>query len=154
MKICGVCGCNCWYIVFRYILVTHILSISGKLALRVMPQNPGYFQSRLPWIFPGTPLKINGAPGNIQGNLTAEGSINHKLRLVQCYQATSQYPNQDPWCDARPQWVNTLRPRQNGRHLPDDIFKCIFLNRDVWISIKIPVKFVPRGPINNVPAVV
>ena len=25
---------------------------------------------RLPWIFPGAPLKINGAPGNIQGNLT------------------------------------------------------------------------------------
>ena len=22
--------------------------------------------------------------------------------------------------------VNTLRPRQNGRHFPDDIFKCIF----------------------------
>ena len=26
---------------------------------------------KLPWIFPGAPLKINGAPGNIQGNLTA-----------------------------------------------------------------------------------
>ena len=25
----------------------------------------------LPWIFPGTPLKLNSAPGNIQGNLTA-----------------------------------------------------------------------------------
>ena len=26
---------------------------------------------KLPWIFPGAPLKVNGAPGNIQGNLTA-----------------------------------------------------------------------------------
>ena len=26
---------------------------------------------------------------------------------------------------------NTLRPRQNGRHFPDDIFKWIFLNENV-----------------------
>ena len=24
-----------------------------------------------------------------------------------------------------------------------------FLNENVWISIKIPLKFVPEGPINN-----
>ena len=28
------------------------------------------YLSKLPWIFPGAPLEINGAPGNIQGNLT------------------------------------------------------------------------------------
>ena len=28
------------------------------------------YLSTLPWIFPEAPLKINGAPGNIQGNLT------------------------------------------------------------------------------------
>ena len=50
--------------------------------------------------------------------------------------------------------INTLRPRQNGRHFPDDIFKCIFLNENIWISLKIPLKFVPRGPINNSPALV
>ena len=49
---------------------------------------------------------------------------------------------------------NTLRPRQNGRHFPDDIFKCIFLNENVWISISISLKFVPEGPINNIPALV
>ena len=27
--------------------------------------------------------------------------------------------------------INTLRPRQNGRHFPDDIFKCIFLNENI-----------------------
>ena len=48
-------------------------------------------------------------------------------------------------------WFNTLRPRQNGRHFPDDIFKCIFLNENVGISIKIWLKFVPNGPINNIP---
>ena len=48
----------------------------------------------------------------------------------------------------------TLRPRQNGRHLPDDIFKCIFLNENVLISIKISLKFVPKGQINNILALV
>ena len=49
---------------------------------------------------------------------------------------------------------NTLRPRQNGFHFPDDIFKWIFLNENVRISIKISLKFVPSGPINNIPALV
>ena len=50
--------------------------------------------------------------------------------------------------------VNTLRPRQNGRHLPDNIFKCIFLNENILNLIKISLKFVPKGPINNIPALV
>ena len=50
--------------------------------------------------------------------------------------------------------VNTLRPRQNGREFPDDIFKCIFLNENIWISIEISLKFVPKGPINNIPSLV
>ena len=49
---------------------------------------------------------------------------------------------------------NTLRPRQNGRHFADDILKCIFLNENVWISINISMRFVPSGPINNVPTFV
>ena len=49
---------------------------------------------------------------------------------------------------------NTLRPRQNGRHFADDIFKCIFVNENLWIPIKISLKFVPKGPINNIPALV
>ena len=50
--------------------------------------------------------------------------------------------------------LNTLRPRQNGRHFADDIFKCIFLNENVWTPIKISLKFVPKGPINNIQALV
>ena len=29
--------------------------------------------------------------------------------------------------------INPLRPRQNGRHFPDNIFKWIFLNENAWI---------------------
>ena len=50
--------------------------------------------------------------------------------------------------------TTTLRPRQNGRHFPDDIFKWIFVNEIIWISIKISLRFVPRGRINNIPALV
>ena len=42
------------------------------------------------------------------------------------------------------QTFNTLRPRQNGRHVSDDIFKCIFLNENVWISLKIWLNSVLR----------
>ena len=49
---------------------------------------------------------------------------------------------------------NTLRPRQNGHRLADDVFKCIFINGSVWISFKISLKFVPMVPINNIPALV
>ena len=50
--------------------------------------------------------------------------------------------------------VHTLRPRQNGRHFPDDIFKRIFLNENVRIPISISLEFVPKGQINNSPALV
>ena len=50
--------------------------------------------------------------------------------------------------------INTLRLRWNEQHFADDIFKRIFFNENVWISIKISLKFVPKGPINNIPALV
>ena len=50
--------------------------------------------------------------------------------------------------------LNTLRPRQDGRYFADDVLKCIFLNENMWISLKIPLKFAPKGPINNIPALV
>ena len=53
-----------------------------------------------------------------------------------------------------PAIFNTLRPRQNGRLFTDDTYKCIFLNKNVRISITISLKFVPKGLINNIPALV
>ena len=52
------------------------------------------------------------------------------------------------------QLFNTLRPRQNGRHFADDIFKWIFVNENIWIPIEISLRFIPRGPINNISALV
>ena len=47
-----------------------------------------------------------------------------------------------------------LPPGQNGRHFTDDIFKCIFVNEKFFILIEISLKFVPKVPIDNNPAVV
>ena len=49
---------------------------------------------------------------------------------------------------------NTLRPRQNGCHFADDTFKRIFVNENVRILINISLEFVPKGLINNIPALV
>ena len=59
-----------------------------------------------------------------------------------------------PWCSCDITWVNSLRPRRNGRYNADDIFKCIFLKENVRIPTKISLKFVRKGPINNIPALV
>ena len=50
--------------------------------------------------------------------------------------------------------INTWRPRQICRHFPDDIFKCIFLNENVYILIIFSLRYVPKGSINNIPALV
>ena len=49
---------------------------------------------------------------------------------------------------------STLRLRQNGSHFADDSFKCILLNENFQSANEISLKFVPKGPINNIPALV
>ena len=50
--------------------------------------------------------------------------------------------------------VNSYPPEQNSRHFEDDIFRWIFVNEKLCILIKIPQKFVPKGPIDINPALV
>ena len=57
-------------------------------------------------------------------------------------------------CSAYKFCFNTLRPRQNRRPPANDIFKCIFLNENEWISPRISLKFVRKVWINNIPALV
>ena len=78
-----------------------------------------------------------------------KGAINSNSEVVQKMADTLVY-----WsiCVTQLQWVNTLRPRQHGHHFPDDIFRCIFLNENIWIAINISLSIVPKGPIDNIPA--
>ena len=50
---------------------------------------------------------------------------------------------------ASSKWFNTLRPRQNGQLLTDDIFTLIFMNENVSISINITLKFVPYTSLHQ-----
>ena len=82
------------------------------------------------------------------------GSDN-SLVLNRCHYLNQRWPRLPTHiCVTQPQWVNTLRPRQNGCHISDDISKRIFSDENVWIPIKISLKFVPQGLINNIPALV
>ena len=49
---------------------------------------------------------------------------------------------------------NSMRPRQNGRHFTDAIFKWIFFSENVRISIKTSRKFVLKDQVNNISALV
>ena len=50
--------------------------------------------------------------------------------------------------------VDTLGPKPSGRHCAEDNFKRIFLNENVRISIKIWLKFIPKAPADNIPALI
>ena len=51
--------------------------------------------------------------------------------------------------EPEPGGVNSSFPGQNDRHLANDLFRCIFVNETFCVLIKISVKFVPKGPIDN-----
>ena len=55
---------------------------------------------------------------------------------------------------SRLQYVNSSPPGQTGLHLAHDIFRSVFMNEKFCILIKISLKFVPKGPIDNNPALV
>ena len=99
----------------------------------------------------GNPLVTGGFPrlGSVMESFNIFFVVNlNKLSNKQ----SSCWWFEMPWhsCDI----INTLRPRQNGRHFADDTLKTIFLNENIRILIKISLKFVPDVPINNIPALV
>ena len=51
-------------------------------------------------------------------------------------------------------YINTVKPRQYGCHFAGDIVKCIFLNENARIFIKISLKFVPYAPLDDKPTLV
>ena len=76
-------------------------------------------------------------------------------------QVTSHFQNQCFWPISMTAYgitmdhcINSLRLIRNRRHFADDILKWIFLNDNVLTSIKISLNFIPKGPINNIPALV
>ena len=83
--------------------------------------------------------------------VTPSGHLLHIAHDPNCYNCVLGDGIIEPRCNrtVSPS-INSLRPRQNGRRFADDTFKRIFLNENVGISIIISLKFVPKGPINNI----
>ena len=70
------------------------------------------------------------------------------IRLFNChgYQAMGNVVPWIVWNDPiNPD--NTLRLKQNGHHFADNIFKCIFLNENAWIPIKVFTEVYSLGSI-------
>ena len=89
-------------------------------------------------------------------SMLSVGTTSHWINLTCCFRHIDAWIKWPTFCiwHFKMNVLNTLRPRQNGRRFPDDTFKRIFLNENVRISIKISLKFVPNGPINNIPSLV
>ena len=52
------------------------------------------------------------------------------------------------------EWINSFPPEQNGRRFAYDIFRSIFVNEKICNLIEMSLKFVPKGSIDNNPALV
>ena len=52
---------------------------------------------KLPWIFPGAPLKVNGVPGNIQGNVTGMQCV----WLFGCFISIRTHYSEVSWASRR-----------------------------------------------------
>ena len=131
------------------------------------PQRPyGVFAAMLRWpVSTATSLRLFWACSKLGSDLGDLGDLTAICSAATVLYEISQRSSVDladfadrsevaVLCDWGISLFNILRLRQNGCHFADDIFKCIFLNENVWIPIKISLKFVPQGPINNIPALV
>ena len=68
---------------------------------------------------------------------------------------TAQQQNFSSLCQSPWHSINTTWGQDKmAAIIPDNIFTCVFLNENAWISIKISLKFVPKDPMNNIPALV
>ena len=156
---------NFRWVIFKLILMTDGWVISSKIVLRWMSLDLTDDKSTvlqvMTWCCQATSLYLSQ---NWPRSLLLVGVTRLQWGNMQvmtwCCQATSHYLSQYwprsllPHGVTRPQRVNSLRLRQNRCHFADDVFQCNFWNEKFWIPIKISLKFVPKGPINNIPALV
>ena len=67
----------------------------------------------------------------------------------------SSHAPSDAGTSAATMFVNSSPTEQNGRHYADDVLGCISMNENFWVFlIKISLVSVPKGPIDNNPALV
>ena len=80
--------------------------------------------------------------------------ISYTGKMISLYSMGAQVAMHGVHLNIEMPFFNPFRPKQNGCNFADDIFIWILLNENVSIAIKISLKFVPIGPIKNIPALV
>ena len=78
----------------------------------------------------------------------------HQINILWQNAVSVLYIFDHQWVNISLGSINSLRPRQNRRHFADAIFKRVFLNENILISIDISLKFVRKDPIDHIPALV
>ena len=77
------------------------------------------------------------------------------MAIVCCTEGANKCVHIPPTCFRKPSpLLNSSLPGENGRLFADDIFRCIFVNEIFFILIKISLKVVPKGAIDNNPTLV
>ena len=116
-------------------------------------QNPGVITNRLRWMsmHPIKQVLLNWI-WKIVHKILINKHVDTTHCILHILLSTDLTPTEYSGLNTRS--FNTVKPRPNGPHLPGDIFKCIFLNENVSISITFSLKFIPKGAINNIPALV
>ena len=155
---------NCWsdkY--FVNMMKTYIYLIRTYWRVSHSSASPTYTQG--PNLFITVPLDARVLDGT---RPSAGAVLTTKSHIFFCVMKFHWLPPSNYYCDAvfrrhtmqAPKWIingwnwTVLRPRQNGRHFSEDTLQHIIVNENLWISIKISLKFVPEGQINNIPALV
>ena len=132
--------------------LTEILSIQARHALN--NNMIVYFISLLEFYF--TLFKMKHFLKNIKKYLSSPGVYNFlKIQIIQslahfnvtgcllwftgCSRSLQRFVN-----GIQETIVNTLRPRRSRRHFADDSFRYISLNENIWILIKISLKFIAQ----------
>ena len=157
---------------YKLILMIDILSISYGVAIKPMPWYPSddrSARSGKSLVLPGNkPYYLKQSQRTydvIITSLLRQNDVATSLRRDNYVIITSCVHWDVPWRHMPSLWAHGLTKiswlsthwdwvRQNCRHFTDNIFKCIFLNENVWISIKISPNVVLTGSNNNIPALV
>ena len=101
-----------------------------------------------------TPLTFVRGIHRCPVNSLHKGPVTRKMfpfdDIIMCKSWCIRGSMSNSWEDLFTHWGRDNKATHNFA----DIFKCIFLNNNVWISIAISLKFYPKGLIKDIPALV
>ena len=139
-----------------YILLTHIFVVRPRWVMTLLtpPYKAPYLR---PLKFNVTSIHLKSATSKVQvlmmGPRTPLAKSERRDKMNnECKCQEKRLWINVPCADAM--WYQLISPGQNGHHFTDDIFRCIFVKEKCCVFIKISLKFVPKGPMNNIPELV